>query len=1213
MPTDPEPNIEPGSPTGSETFDRETCPPRVSLTIPALDHPPDQPPVIPGYEVSEELARGGMGVVYAASDQKFGREVAIKLLLPHLVEEPEAVARFATESRITGRLEHPAVPPTHDLGTLSDGRPFLVMKLIRGQTLQSQLGRRATPAEDLPRFARVFEQICEAVGFAHARSIVHRDLKPHNVMVGAFGEVQVMDWGLAKEARDTEPETRSQDSGERPHATPPAAFHTPPLDAPTITAPGAVLGTPAYMSPEQARGETARIDARSDVFGLGGILCVILTGKPPFAAPSSLAAAVLASEGDLTATFDRLASCGADAELVRLCQRCLAANPADRPADGQAVATAVAAYRAGIDARLRDAEAEQARAAERRKRRRWQAAAAGVAGLLVLAATGAGWWVDRKATERRVERERAEAERRAEQDREAAQRHFREARAREGVAALLNLSAGLRRQYRFPEARDALVQAGQVLSDGTADDLKPVVARAAEELEFARELDRIRFRKAMWAPAEGILGRKLKPAACAPEYRAAFLARGFDLTTGELAKLAARVREAGIRAELLDALDDWALYEPDAVVRDRLLAVARLADPGPWTDRFRDPAVRKDPAALTQLVKEVDQATISPAIIVCLGSLMRDRGLDWRPLLARAQVAHPDNFDLALALGLAAADGGNYPQALGQFRAARAIRPDNAYALVTTGVLLAIGLEFEQSVLTLRKAVELDPTFPVARVALGAVLVLRGGPEAEQGIKVLQEGARLHREFPHAHYTLGVALILRQQYTPAAAALREAARLDPHLLGVHQYLAQALRGQGDLPGMVDALRKAVRYEPSDQNRQLLAGGLIELGIRNRTAGDFGGALAAFEEAAESDPKNAFALNNQGAIWQARNDLGRAAAFYERAIKVDPTNGLAHFNLAIVSWQRGDRAAAVALFKKAVTLDPKSSTFALGYGRVLIETGDPVAAEPVLREAVRLAPNSAQAHAWLGLARLGTSDLMGAVTMFEEAIRLDPMLADPHNGLGMVRRRQGNPIGAIDEFETAARLAPAWDTPLVNLGDTWLARGNPTAALAAYREAIRRNPHVPRWHALAANALAAGGDPLGAVNFLLKTLADHPAWKNDPINFLRSNAAMHAVVAGLGGGRTPVPIGDRAALRRRALAWLREDLANRRRLLPLSTLRQQLWNCVKDPRLAGVRHPLCLAALPPDEAREWLDLWAEIRSLRDTPTPTAPPPRLVSGK
>ena len=197
------------------------------------------------YELRAEIGRGGMGIVYGAFDTELQREVAIKIPAGAVASGVEA--RLQREARVLARLEHPGIVPIHDSGRLADGRLFYVMKQVRGETLRAHLARVPTLAERL----RIFERICEPVAFAHEAGIVHRDLKPDNVMLGAFGEVLVMDWGLAT-LLDGDPDER-----------------------------GTVAGTPGYMAPEQARGEPCRGDVRADVFGLGAILYLLLVGSDP--------------------------------------------------------------------------------------------------------------------------------------------------------------------------------------------------------------------------------------------------------------------------------------------------------------------------------------------------------------------------------------------------------------------------------------------------------------------------------------------------------------------------------------------------------------------------------------------------------------------------------------------------------------------------------------------------------------------------------------------------------------------------------------------------------------------------------------------------------------------------------------------------------------------------------------------------------------------
>jgi tRNA A-37 threonylcarbamoyl transferase component Bud32 len=310
---------------------------------------PQVPPDTPRYRFEAFLARGGMGEVWRGRDTVLARAVALKVLRAHVFGDAGARARFEEEARNVSRLEHPSIVPVYDLGELPDGRPFFVMKLIHGQTLEEVLADRATPAEDQSHWVEVFEQACAAVAYAHTRDVIHRDLKPSNVMLGEFGEVLVMDWGIAKTL------------AARPQPVPVPL--TPVLPSPgaggattglggSETLPGQTRGTPAFMAPEQARGEASRVGKASDVFGLGGILCVILTGQPPY----TRAQQVLA--GDVSEAFARLDGCGADAELIGLAMACLAPVPAARPADAAVVAAHVQRYRDEVARRQAQAERE---------------------------------------------------------------------------------------------------------------------------------------------------------------------------------------------------------------------------------------------------------------------------------------------------------------------------------------------------------------------------------------------------------------------------------------------------------------------------------------------------------------------------------------------------------------------------------------------------------------------------------------------------------------------------------------------------------------------------------------------------------------------------------------------------------------------------------------------------------------------------------------
>lgn len=309
------------------------------------------------YELLQEVGSGGIGVVYRGRDRQLGREVAVKVLRDEYRDCPEARRRFTVEAQIGSRLQHPAIIPVYDQGWFGDRRPYFTMKLVEGCTLAALLSQRA--GEDLPRLLGVFGQVCQAMAYAHARGVIHRDLKPANIMVGAFGEVQVMDWGFAKvltddtmhpaaEIADYETATRSPMSSEE-----------------GATQSGDLMGTPAYMSPEQARGDVGQVDQRADVFALGAILCEILTGRPPFPGDTADEVCHRAASGDTDDAFTRIDACGADPALCGLAKKCLRADSNGRLANAGVVTNALTEYQTSAESRRRQADLDRASAVAR--------------------------------------------------------------------------------------------------------------------------------------------------------------------------------------------------------------------------------------------------------------------------------------------------------------------------------------------------------------------------------------------------------------------------------------------------------------------------------------------------------------------------------------------------------------------------------------------------------------------------------------------------------------------------------------------------------------------------------------------------------------------------------------------------------------------------------------------------------------------------------
>jgi serine/threonine protein kinase len=359
------------------------------------------------YDLGDQIARGGMGIIYRAHDRQLNRTVAFKVMRSRFMDRADLLRRFLAEARISGRLQHPGVVPVYEVGTLPDARPFIAMKLIEGKTLSRQLKERKTPAENLAHFLKIFETLCQTMAYAHRLGVIHRDLKPDNIMVGEFGEVQVMDWGLAKFLDPADAIAPTPDGfeaveksvylsgdGTTPasgdHPTLAVSVYAVGLDSAgiTFTTAGEVFGTLPYMPPEQARGEIDRVDRRGDVFALGAILCQILTGQPPyFGSPETLRDQ--ARGGKLFGAYVLLDRCGADQVLVLLAKHCLAVDPEARPADAGALAGMVTQCLDGLQDRNRQLEMSrmqaEARLAEAEARERLARKARRLARMLAVA------------------------------------------------------------------------------------------------------------------------------------------------------------------------------------------------------------------------------------------------------------------------------------------------------------------------------------------------------------------------------------------------------------------------------------------------------------------------------------------------------------------------------------------------------------------------------------------------------------------------------------------------------------------------------------------------------------------------------------------------------------------------------------------------------------------------------------------------------------
>jgi serine/threonine-protein kinase len=783
-----------------------------------------------------EVGRGGMGVILKGHDETLGRDLAVKVLRDEYRDRPEVVNRFLEEAQVSGQLQHPGVVPIHELGRFADGRPYFTMKLVQGRTLVELLAERTDPVQDRPRFLKIFEQVCQTIAYAHSKGVIHRDLKPANVMVGAFGEVQVMDWGLAKVLDRAS--RRHQPTEAEGSAIQTVRSGHPELESRA----GAVVGTPAYMAPEQARGEVGRLDERCDVFGLGAILCEILTGQPPYVGHKVVEVLNQAERGDLAGALARLDGCGADAELLALARACLAAAPEDRPWNAGAVAEGVTAYLAGVQERLRQAEVERAAAqarveeaqgkaaAERRARRLTAGLAA--AGLVVVVLVGGGWlWLK-------------------------GQREARAAAFRVGR----DQATRLLEQGMWGPARVAV----KALPEPDDEANRRWVREFLADLDILERLTEIRAGK-----SELFFDFAEVDAA----YAKAFRDYGTDIeglsTEEAVARIHARPRE--VVNELVAALMDWTnergKWKPDSI--ESVRAVARAADQDPWRNHVRGLVLGKDFAALRKIAEDPAVLDQPPQNLDMLANTLATEDVEAGvALLRRAQRRYPGdvwiNFHLAMILERIMRPP-RVEEAIGYYRAAVAVRPlgmgnQLAKAFATKG-------DLDEALILYRELARSQQANARVFNNLGVVLRLKG--QLPESLAALDEAVRLRPDYAEGHTSRGITLTELRRYDEALAALDEALRLKPNHARAHYNRGINLAKRSRIEEALAAFDAAVRSQPDFAEAHLNRGAVLYLLDRLEEA------VASLAKAVQLQPDHALGNCYLGLVLQSQGHFADA--------------------------------------------------------------------------------------------------------------------------------------------------------------------------------------------------------------------------------------------------------------------------------------------------------------------------------------------------
>jgi serine/threonine-protein kinase len=977
------------------------------------------------YLIEEEIARGGMGVVLRARDPDLARPLAVKVLLPEHRGRADLERRFVEEAQLTGQLQHPGVPPVHELGRLPDGRPFFALKLVKGHTLTELLRQRRGPADDLPRLLQVFEQVCQTVAYAHARGILHRDLKPGNVMVGAFGEVQVMDWGLAKVL--TAASVAGLSGGAVLTQQESTVYTSRAAEPSSATQAGTVLGTPAYMAPEQARGQVEFLDEHADVFGLGAILCEALTGKPPYTAATAEDLRRRAAQGALDEARERLGQCGADRELVELALACLEFEPGRRPRDAGVVAGSVAAYRTGVQERLRQAElsraAAQVKAAEERKRRRlWLALAAAVLVVVVLGGSGWAWF----------SLQRAEAEGAAE--------------------AALKEATLLRDEQKWPESLHAASRARDLLAGrGVRDGLRQRVGEVWADLSLVTRLEQILLRET----EVDVRQSRFDAGRALPDYTAAFADFGLGPETTSPEDAAARIqaRPEPVRGALLAGLNRWLwLAEREkAPERGWLVQVVSTADPDPWRAQLRRAVAQQDRPALERLAREVNVAEQPSVLTMLAEALIRaESHTSAAELLRRAHRRGPSNFWVNHGLGMALESTGRRSdtvEAVRFYSAALALRPDNAGVYLNLGVALENSGNRDGAIAAYREAIRLQPKYGAAYNNLGNALRRQG--KLAEAATALRKAVELSPESALCHGNLLYVLVAQGKAEESAAALREVSRFEPDSSRTHRCRGELLLViRKDYPGAIAAFRTAVQRGPND------AAAHNGLGLALRKARRLDEAIPAFRAACRLKPEDAGVHRNLGIALAAARQYPEAATAFRQALRFEPADTDAHFLLGSVLEQTRAYEEAIHAYREAIRLQPRTAHFHHALGSALDEMGAWDEAAAACAKAIHLNKDYAPAYTTLGVIQCDRKrDFDSAIRSFTEAVRLRPGDAVNHYNLGTALRRKGLLDQAITAYQEAIRLNKESAQAYYNLGLALAGKGQVDQALAAYQKAI----------------------------------------------------------------------------------------------------------------------------------------------------------------
>jgi eukaryotic-like serine/threonine-protein kinase len=925
------------------------------------------------FRILRPHAQGGLGAVFVALDGELNREVALKQILEKHADDPVSRGRFLLEAEITGGLEHPGVVPVYGLGTYSDGRPYYAMRLIEGETLKeaidrfhagkSKTGGTGPRLLELRKLLRRFTDVCNAMEYAHSRGVLHRDIKPRNIIVGRHGETLVVDWGLAKATGKSDPSTAERT------LLPSSASGS------SETLPGSALGTPAYMSPEQAEGRLERLGPRSDVYSLGATLYCLLTGQPPFA--GDVADVIRAVQrGEFTRP--RQLDSSIDPALETICLTAMAQRSEDRYSSCRALAD-------DLDRWMADEPVSAWREPFSRRARRWSrrnrtavtalgvAVVAGVAGLVALAGVQAQANSSLRAANTQVKRANTE------------------------LAA---------EKARVQERYDLAMEAIETFHTGVSEDF------LLKEAKFKDLRDRL-----LKAASDfyGKLGALLKNRSDRAS-RKAMLQANFELAelTDKVGKpddaLAAHRQVLAAREAL--AAETQADPAITAEVGRSLTAVAFLLDTTGRTGES-EAMYRKAEALLLTLAPKIAEGAAARAVLAkCrsnLGWLLHNTGRN-DEALSVFRLARADQEALAAGAGATAESRRQLADTINRV----------AILLKTTGNSSEAEADYRKALTIFQKLADDNPAVTDFRGSLArshnnlGVLLSEMGKSAEAVAEfrtALAQDQKLADDNPavtefrnslaRSHSNLGTLLSPMGSSSEAAAELRAALSLQQKLAddnpAVTDFRKSLARSRNNLANLLSDMGKS--SEAAAEHREALA-------IREKLAQDNPAVTEFCSDLAQSHYNLGLLLWRTGKRSEAEAESQKALTIRQKLADDHPAVtefrdqlAASHFYRAWVFKQTGKAKEAEAEFRTALAIRQK------------LADDDPAVSE--FRRQLALT------HKNLGILLADTGNLAEAESEQEKALSIRQKLADDNPATSQFQR---DLAGGLDDI--GCKLAQA---------------------------------------------------------------------------------------------------------------------------------------------------------------------------------------------